>query len=259
MASGALMDRYKVVNQSDASAMAKLKELGDIEDGSAKKEATQALLAEFAASMSEEERKLSLALVKPNAKQLAVTLKPALEKLTGNERAAEYVFGIGALAMGFSTIIILMMINGFAFAEILGNYDNTGFRVLGAGLALVTGISWVWVWGTQSQTWLIVVAATFGGILLPIAYFSFFLLMNNRELLGENKPTGTRMTIWNILMLIGVVGAVVQAYGAILKVSANSSAGPYVIGGVVAFLVLALIGFSAASRPKHQPAEKDPA
>lgn len=262
MASGALTDRYKAINEDNADAMAKLAAIADIkgvDEAATKKEqkaATLALMAEFVSTMPEAERKLSLALVKPNAKQLAITLKPALEKLTGNERSAEWVFGLGALGMGFSTIIILMMINGFAFAEILGDYDNTGFRILGAGLALVSGISWVWVWGTGSQTWLIVIASTFAGILLPIAYFSFFLLMNNRDLLGAYKPTGTRMVIWNVLMLIGVAGAVLQAYGSFTKVASNSTIGPYILGAIVAFLVLAAIGFSATARNVVARAEK---
>ena len=254
MASGALKERYEAVHKDDVDAMAKLKSIDAIKEADsvatakAKKAATLSLMAEFTSTLSEDERKLSLALVKPNAKQLAITLKPALEKLTGNERAAEMVFGLGALGMGFSTIIILMMINGYAFAEMFGNYQNTGYRIFGAVLALATGISWVWVWGTGSQTWLLIIASTFAGILLPIAYFSFFMLMNNRQLLGDEKPTGIRMTVWNVLMLIGVAGAVLQAYGALVKVSGNSSIGPYVIGGVVAFLVMAVMGFSAATR-----------
>ena len=262
MASGALTDRYKAVNEDNADAMAKLSAIANIEGADEKetkkeqKAATLALMAEFVSTMPETERKLSLALVKPNAKQLAITLKPALEKLTGNERSAEWVFGLGALGMGFSTIIILMMINGFAFAEILGDYDNTGYRVLGAGLALASGISWVWVWGTGSQTWLLVIASTFAGILLPIAYFSFFLLMNSRDLLGANKPTGTRMVIWNILMLIGVAGAILQAYASFTKVTTNSTIGPYILGAIVAFLVLAAVGFSATARNVVARAEK---
>lgn len=247
------------VNKDNVDAMAQLKAIDAIEKqdaaatAKAKKEATRSLMAEFMSTMPEEERMLSLALVKPNAKQLAITLKPALEKLTGNERAAEWVFGLGALAMGFSTIIILMLINGFAFAEILGDYESTAYRIFGAALALATGISWVWVWGTGSQTWLIIIASTFAGILLPIAYFSFFLLMNNRDLLGDQKPTGTRMVIWNVLMLIGVAGALLQAYGALTKVMSNSTIGPYVIGGIVAFMVMALIGFSAANGGRVNP------
>lgn len=268
MASDVLKERYAAVNADDADAMAKLaaidamkitddKATAEEKKAAAKKHkaATLSLMADFTSTLSEEERKLSLSLVKPNAKQLAVTLKPALEKLTGNERSAELVFGLGALGMGFSTIIILMMINGYAFAEILGDYESTGFRVLGAALALVSGISWVWVWGTGSQTWLLVIASTFAGILLPIAYFSFFLLMNNQNLLGVHKPTGTRMVVWNVLMLIGVAGAVLQAYGAFTKVASNSTIGPYILGGIVAFLVLALIGFSATSRQTVSKAE----
>ena len=78
------------------------------------------LLAEFAATLSESERQMALTLVKPNAGQLAVALEPVFG--TGEEatKRAKLVFGLGALGMGFSTIIILMMINGFAVREIFG-------------------------------------------------------------------------------------------------------------------------------------------
>ena len=98
MASDVLKERYAAVNADDADAMAKLaaidamkitddKATAEEKKAAAKKHkaATLSLMADFTSTLSEEERKLSLSLVKPNAKQLAVTLKPALEKLTGNE------------------------------------------------------------------------------------------------------------------------------------------------------------------------------
>ncbi|MGI9519884.1 MAG: divalent metal cation transporter, partial [Pirellulaceae bacterium] len=198
------------------------------------------LLAEFAVTLPAEERKLAATLVKPNTNMLAASLAPLLPRNTAN-----LVFGLGAFAMGFSTIIILMLINGYAFAEVMGRYDNRAFRTLGALAAGLVGCCWIWFWQGQSKTWLIIVASTFGAILLPIAYFAFFLLMNNRRLLGDEKPTGLRMSIWNVLLLIGVAGAVAQAYAATTLQIRNPETGSLVIGAVATFLVLAIVGFSA--------------
>ncbi|MFT5299739.1 MAG: Mn2+/Fe2+ NRAMP family transporter [Mariniblastus sp.] len=210
-------------------------------DQAAQTLASDSLIASFIAGMSEEERVLASSLVKPNTEQLAKTLVPAL----GNK--SNLVFGLGVLGMGFSTIVILMLINGYAVAEIFNQYDNTGFRVFGALAAGACGFAWFWIWTGDSKTYLVIVASSFAAILLPIAYFTFMALMNNRKLLGAEKPTGVRMSIWNILMTIGVVGALVQSYLAISG-KIEGAQGPYVLGGVVTFLILAVVGFSARPR-----------
>ncbi len=255
-AASVLEKRYVSVNEGNEEALALIK-IDTAEDATeeAKKEAIadkQQVIAEFAAGLSEEERKLSLSLVRPNAGQLATTLEPVLMKLSpGTPNAAKLVFGIGALAMGFSTIYILMLINGYAFAEMFGNFESIPYRFIGALLALAMGVSWIWIWGTQSATWLLVITSTFAGILLPIAYIAFFLLMNSRDVMGDFKPTGARMSIWNILMLVAVVGAIAQSCGGVYNVVTDgkyADAAPYIIGGLGTFLVLAVIGFSAKLR-----------
>ena len=210
----------------------------------------QQTLAEFGASLSDAEKRLAPTLVKPNAAQLAATLKPLLGE--ENRKYADLIFGLGALGMGFSTIIILSMINGYAFAEIAGRYESMSVRTIGALAAIIVGFCWFWIWQGESRTWLGIVASTFGAILLPIAYISFFALMNSFKLLGDEKPTGARMSIWNLLMIIGVLGALLQAYGAISTKIDDPVQGPFVIGGVAVFLILALIGFSA--RPREDEA-----
>ena len=256
-ATSVLETRYRAVNEDNEEALANIPTASDDASKDAKEKAAadkKLLLAEFAAGLSADERKLALSLVRPNAGQLATSLEPVLQPLLAkypNAPDAKMVFGIGALAMGFSTIYILMLINGYAFAELFGNFESIPFRFIGSVLALAMGISWIWIWGTQSATWLLVITATFAGILLPIAYIAFFLLMNNRNLLGDFKLTGARMSIWNLLMLLAVAGAIAQSYGGITNLVSDqkySDAAPYIIGGLGTFLVLALIGFSARLR-----------
>ena len=183
-------------------------------------------------------------LVKPNTQQLASTH----ESVLGDE--ANVVFGLGVLGMGFSTIIIILsMINGYAFAEILNVYESTIVRGIGVLAAILVGVAWFYIWTGDSKTYLAIIASSFAAILLPIPYFSFMALMNNEELLGEEKPTGTRISIWNLLMSIGVIIAVAMSYGSI-STKIDSPDGPFVIGGVVTFLILAIVGFTA--RPRYE-------
>ena len=208
-------------------------------------------LAVFGAELSDDEKRIATTLVKPNAAQLAATLKPLLgEKY---QEYADLIFGLGAFGMGFTSIIVLSLINGYAFAEIAGKYDSSVVRIVGVFAAIAIGFCWFWIWQGDSRTWLGIVASTFAAILLPIAYIAFFAMMNNVRLLGDEKPTGFRMTIWNILMSIGVLGALVQTYGAISTKITHPTQGPFVIGGVAVFLLLALIGFSA--RPAQENSE----
>jgi Mn2+/Fe2+ NRAMP family transporter len=212
-----------------------------VEDGSKQWQSEQ--VAKYIAGMKQDERIVASALVKPNTEALAKTLQPVLGNWSNT------VFGLGVLGMGFSTIIILMLINGYAVAEIFNRYQSNWLRIIGAGAACAVGFCWFWIWTGDSKTYLVIVASSFAAILLPIAYFTFMALMNNRELLGDEKPTGIRMTIWNVLMGVGVVGALLQSVAAV-STKIDSPNGPYVIGGVVTFVILALVGFSA--RPRRE-------
>ncbi len=196
-------------------------------------------MAKVISRMSEEERVLACALAKPNSDQLAKSLEPLL-----GEQNSKLVFGIGAFAMAFSTIVVLMMINGFAFGEIFGNYQHVGWRVLGSLAAVAVGLCWVILWEGESKTYLGIVAGTFAILLLPIAYLAFLLMMNNRDLMQEEKPRGLKMLIWNVLMVFSLIIVSVAAYTSLAN-KLSQSTGPLVLGGVVTFALLTLIGFSA--------------
>ncbi len=198
-------------------------------------------LTAMVAGLSKNEKKLAASIVKPNVKMLAKSLEPAL-----GEKNANLVFGLGAFAMGFSTIIILMIINSYAFAEIAGRFHNLPIRALGALAAGLVGVFWWVIWtNSQSNTWLVLAASVFGAMLLPIAYFSFFALMNNKRLLGVDKPTGIRWLIGNILMIVAVAVATINAFAAISLKMQNEQLRPYIIAILGTFLTMALVGFSA--------------
>ena len=220
------------------------------EQKQAKADAISGKAADFLATMPAEERKLAATLVRPNTKQLAKSLTPVFGE---ESNLANTVFGLGAFGMGFSTIIILMMINGFAVAELFRAYDSMALKIIGALIAGIVGACWPIVWRGESQTWLIVMASTFGAILLPIAYVAFFALMNSKSLLGEDMPTGGRRWLWNILMAFGVIAAFAQAISSLSTKLMDGGnlikldAGNLVLGGVITFALLALIGFSAVA------------
>ncbi len=141
------------------------------------------------------DKELAAMLVKRDAFNLAESLEP----LTGS-LFARVVFGIGVVGMALSSIAILMLISGFVVCEMLGLEPKGRAYRLGS-LAAVVGVLGPFFW-KDAQFWLAVPTSVFGMALLPIAYISFFLLMNQRKLLGQNLPRGGKRVVWNVLMAL---------------------------------------------------------
>lgn len=191
------------------------------------------------AALSETEKQIAVSLGKRDAFQLSRSLAPLL-----GENLAKTIFGLGTLGMGFSTIIILMLINGYALCEALDQPQESRMTfTVGALMAGVMGALWPFVWRGESEIWLSVLASSFGMMLLPIAYITFMMMMNSRSLLKEEKPQGASMFIWNVLMGISVLGAIAAAGTAILDKASDPIAGRVVIGVAVGYILAVLLGF----------------
>ena len=177
------------------------------------------------------DKRLAAMLVKRDAFNLAQSLSP----LTG-EVFAHYVFGIGVIGMAISSIIILMLINGFVVCEMLG-IESRGWPYRMGSLAPCIGVLGPFIWtGGKAQFWLAVPTSMFAMVLLPIAYFTFYFLMNQKSLLGDNMPKGSKRITWNVLMAIA---AGLAAFGSMW--SLWSKLRWVGIGVMAAFVTLVLI------------------
>ena len=195
------------------------------------------------ANLSPEEKRIATSLVRRDAFQLSKSLAPLL-----GEDNANYVFGLGIFGMGFSTIIILMLINGYAFCELLGIKQGGWGFVVGCLIAGLAGAAWPMIWDGPAKLWLAILASSFGALLLPIAYFTFFLMMNNRDLMGDEKPKGGSMAIWNILMVMAIIVALAAAVTAVIEKASDPKAGWLVISVTIGYLVLVVLGFVLKSK-----------
>ncbi|MBT4011626.1 MAG: hypothetical protein HOF15_04850 [Planctomycetaceae bacterium] len=197
------------------------------------------------ARLPEEEKRIAASLVKRNAFQLSKSLTPLL-----GERNANLVFGIGVLGMGFSSIIILMLINGYAFCEMLGKKQGGRMHVVGCLIAGAVGASWWLVWDGDAKMWLAILVSAFGMMLLPIAYTTFMLMMNSTKILGTEKPKGKSLLIWNVLMSFSVLGAIAAAVTAIYDKASHPIAGKVVIGvGVIFLVAIAVTAIQRKTKP----------
>ncbi len=180
--------------------------------------------------LPQSDKQLAAMIVKRDAFALAQSLKP----LTG-EAIANVIFGVGVLGMAVSTIIILMLISGFVICEML-NLPQGGMAHRLGCMAATVGVLGPFVWQGETQFWLAVPTSVFGMALLPIAYITFLLMMNSQSLLGSERPHGMKRAWWNLCMIVATGFATAAA-----SWSVWSSAGWYGVGGVVVFIVLALI------------------
>ena len=153
-------------------------------------------------------------LISRNQSALATTLEPAVGSFV-----AQKIFGIGVIGMAVSTIIILMLINGLAFQEILSDsrardraaseaaLSNKKNFFIGCLISGAAGFLFPLLWTGDSKAAFAVPTSVIGGSLIPIAYFTFFLLMNSKKVLGDKRPEGTARLIWNVLMGIATITA----------------------------------------------------
>jgi hypothetical protein len=180
------------------------------------------------------DRQLAVMLVKRDAFDLA----KSLENLFGEGGLTQRIFGVGVLGMAVSTIIILMVINGFCVTELTSRAGDRVVHRLGAVLpGVVGGLGFLAVWGDdQARFWLAVPTSNFGMALLPIAYVTFFLMMNNRSLLGDAMPRGLFRLVANLVMLLAIA---VAGVGAGMSIYANLGWGGMAAVGVFIALIFA--------------------
>ena len=155
------------------------------------------------------DREIAAMLVSCDSFQLAGSLK----NLTGSKVLTQTIFGIGVLGMAISTIIILMLINGFVTTEMLGAEIGGMKHKIGSILPGITGaLGFLFLWSNaDAKFWLAVPTSVFGMVLLPIAYITFFLMINSKSLMGDAIPTGNKRIVLNISMLVALIAATIGA------------------------------------------------
>jgi len=184
---------------------------------------------------NETDKQLAAMLVSRDAFQLA----GSLEKLTGNKAVSQTIFGIGVVGMAISTIIILMLINGFCLTEAIGAKMGGVIHRTGAILPGITGaLGFLFLWSNaDAKFWLAVPTSVFGMVLLPIAYFTFFCMINSKELMGDALPKGGKRVALNLAMGLALLAASIGAAWSIW-----SKVKWVGVGAVGLFILLALGG-----------------
>jgi Mn2+/Fe2+ NRAMP family transporter len=151
-------------------------------------------------SLPRADEQMAAILVERDAFDLAGALAPR----TGRG-FAQYVFGIGIFGMALGAITMLMLINGLCVCEML-NRPMRGWPQRIGSVMVAVGALGVFFWG-KAKLWLAVPTSVFNITLLPIAYLTFYLLMNRRSLLGADVHTGLKRIVWNLVMAVACLVA----------------------------------------------------
>ncbi|MEJ2703048.1 MAG: divalent metal cation transporter [Sedimentisphaerales bacterium] len=184
------------------------------------------------------DKRMAAMLVKRDAFNLADTLAP----LTGPV-VAQYLFGLGVIGMALSAATMLMTINGLCFCELLGRPPRGWTQKIGS-LMVSVGALGPFFW-KDAAPYLAVPTSVFAMVLLPIAYFAFFLLMNQKTFLGNNMPQGGKRVLWNVLMALASGAA---AFGSVWSLWSKLRWLGIIL--IVGFIVLCVVVHLARKRPQ---------
>ena len=200
-----------------------------------------ASIANAVAALPEADRKVGAMLAQRGNIQLATTLAP----LTG-PGIAQKVFGLGVLGMAVSTIIVLMLMNGFALTEMLGRSGDRKIHLIGCAISGIGGFAGAFLWGNpDARAALAVPTSVIGGSMIPIAYFTFLLMMNSKPLLGADLPSGGARIRWNILM---ITATGIATGGSIWALSAKGVPGYIGLAILATLAILGTVGFLKKNR-----------
>jgi len=189
---------------------------------------------------------------------LALTLEPMAGKTM-----AQLVFGFGVAGMALSTIIVLMMMNGFAFQELLNKPGNRAVYMAGASVSGIAGFLGIQLWAGGAAAALAVPTSAIGMCLFPIACFSFLLMLNSKRILGDAMPKGGFRILFNTLLLIATSLAtfgsiwVLRSPGKQKPIFASMADSPLTYGNafIALLLVLVLSGLVGFIKKNAKPSD----
>lgn len=151
---------------------------------------------------------------------------------------SQTIFGIGVLAMAVSTLLVHMMMNGYAISEAFNQVGNAKYFILGAAMPAIAGFFSPYLWSGDAKAALAIPASVIATTLLPIAYLGFLLLMNSRSALGDELPK--RRGLINALML---TSAGVATFASVWALNSKGVPGMYGMAGLVLLAVIGISGF----------------
>jgi len=182
------------------------------------------------------DQRMAHMLARRDTRDLATSLTPLLGRHT------QLIFGIGILAMAFSTMIVHMMINGYALSEAFGSPGDRKYFLLGAAIPAVSGFLSPIIWAGSVKAAVIVPASVIATTLLPIAYLIIYLLTRDKSL--PSYRTSRWMNVLKVAMLIALLISYFAAVWALLGFINSPEMYKVIFGyvGIMLLVILTVIG-----------------
>jgi hypothetical protein len=133
-------------------------------------------------ALSNDEKRLASVIAGKSVKQWIASLSQ-----TGGTYFP-YLLGLTIFAITLSTIVILMIINGHLFCEVLGK-PHKGPAFQSGSLLLAIASIGPFVWSDQDN-WVSDPTYFISLAILPFALLSFALVLNNPSIMGRMRPNG---------------------------------------------------------------------
>jgi hypothetical protein len=127
---------------------------------------------------------------------------------TFGEGLALVLIGLGMVAVGISTIITHMLASGFIACEVFGVSQESRAKLWLSFLPAVGifGVAYPFPWAMS------VTASTLAYPLMPVAVICFIVLLNRRDYMGRERPTGAARAAWNVMLGLAVSVMVAGAW-----------------------------------------------
>jgi len=190
-------------------------------------------------ALTDADKHLAATLIKRGTHSLAAPLGELFGGAGGR-----VIFGVGVFFVALSTVIIHMVINGYAVCEALGREPTGRTWIVGSLLPLVA-VCGPFVWGDIGP-YIAVPTSVIGLILLPIALWGFFLIGINPRL-GDDRlgPMGRAI---GLTVAVGYTGlSAWAAHGKMGQALHGWFGTDPAIGGAVGIGLIVLFAIAAAA------------
>jgi hypothetical protein len=186
------------------------------------------------------DQRLAKLVISSNIKQWILSFSQG-----GNE-SLKYLLGVSVILISFSTILVLMVLNGHLVCEVLGKpHKGAPFQAGSLLLALASVGPFVW---SNQDSWVADPTYFFSLAILPYALLSFLLMLNSRELLGRECPKG----ITGLIINLGATLSFITLGASSAYLAWNHKWGAFPIGQALVVLIgiLLLIGHFSLKNKK---------
>ena len=158
-----------------------------------------------------------------------------LISIANNSDSVKFILALLVLLTAFSTIVVLMVVSGHLLCEVLGRPHKGALFQSGSLLLALSSVG-PFIWAEQGK-WVSDPTYFISLAMMPFALISIFLILNNKELLGRERPSGFS----GYLLVVGSALSVLLLGSSSLYIAWNHTLFDLPAGKLLVVLIAALL------------------